>query len=381
MTARSVLVLALAACGGAAPRAAPDVCATKPLPAIVSGAPRVVFQGNHAFSADELRAVMQIGRGLWAATLEDDVVALWAFYYDHGYWNAKVDVPVVTDAGVRITIDEGPRYRLRSLTFKDHGEALEPEARAHLVGQRGQWIRRCAMLSDLDRLRAAYKAAGFGDASVEPMTELFPNEGAVDVTIDVTPGAKGAAHEPHTTYHTCSGALIDLMTERGCTRSTTRPQTMELPPLDPKSVDVSLDGGDGWTERDRAHDLLLVVKNTSSQFVRFRFEQNCGKHGGWGAAGYLPTGTSVDTASWEGCPTLKIEGVGGCMPDVYDVELPPGGVLRRELAFLPSRSVTPTRCHQTLEPLPRGNYEVRAVTPIPIANGGWLTASITMEVR
>lgn len=385
----ALLAVALCACGRSPqwPPQAADACASPVLPPIVPGSARVTFTGNRGVTSDDLRAVVRVGRNLGEDTLEEDQQALTNLYLDRGYWSAKVSVTRATREAVDFAIDEGPHFRLRSLKFSDgpQGPAVAlvgADARASLESNEGSWVARCALLAGIARLRAAYRASGF-DADIEPRTELFPALGAIDIVVSVRPRpmapvATVEAKRPR--HYACSGAEIDLDRHSGCTIGDVRPGQAMPDPLDAASVQVQLDGGDGWTSNGQTHDLYFSVKNSTSHYVRFQFDEGCGEHGSWTTANYTPAGESVDAVSWEGCPTVRLVNA-ECQPDVYDIELPPDGVMRRRAAFFPVRSVTPTPCHQTLEPLSAGTYEARVTTPVPLVGGGWLTAKTAMQVR
>src|SRR5213596_1025693 len=83
----------------------------------------IEFRGEQAFKENELRVALkeEISTiedfGLSPARADDLAFFLEVFYRKHGY--AKVDVHYVIESGVRLrlNINEGPRFLLRTVTF------------------------------------------------------------------------------------------------------------------------------------------------------------------------------------------------------------------------------------------------------------------------
>src|SRR5213593_2136417 len=90
----------------------------------------IEFRGQQAFNEKELRVALKEeittveDFGLSPARADDLAFFLEVFYRKHGY--AKVDVHYVIESGgrLRLDINEGPRFLLRTMTFD--GNAHEP---------------------------------------------------------------------------------------------------------------------------------------------------------------------------------------------------------------------------------------------------------------
>src|SRR5438552_1429514 len=134
----------------------------------------IEFRGQQAFKEKELRTALKEeittieDFGLSPARADDLAFFLEVFYRKHGY--AKVDVHYVIESGdrLRLDINEGPRFLLRTVIFD--GNAHEPE--------------------DIPRrLEAYFKARGYYDVKVVANgTPDVAVNGRVPVHIVVSPG-------------------------------------------------------------------------------------------------------------------------------------------------------------------------------------------------
>jgi len=106
---------------------------------------RITFIGNDNVSSDELRDVMFTGNAGFFAfgsggpfrqdAFERDIAVISALYYDRGFLSVSISTPRVmltpdrNGIEVSITIDEGPRFRIRQLRIYERGpndEEVEP---------------------------------------------------------------------------------------------------------------------------------------------------------------------------------------------------------------------------------------------------------------
>jgi outer membrane protein insertion porin family len=194
---------------GDEPSAPVDVCfVVEPGPAFLIDA--IAFKGNDAISTFELRPLLKShehranerGKPYREDLLENDLLYVTALYYDRGFLEVKVGPPTTTtsvDEGHgRITVDipihEGPRYRVRALTFSGDRPDLSGEYR-RLIGVRsGDLFARNKMVEGMEKIRAFHRERG-EEADIEPLTNLDSPHGQVDLTLQVKvvkkkPGAK-----------------------------------------------------------------------------------------------------------------------------------------------------------------------------------------------
>ena len=164
----------------------------------------VGFEGNKAFSARKLRGVMQTrenwllgfitGAGvLNKEVLRTDVERLTAWYYDHGYVTVRVDEPRVErrDDGLHVTvkIDEGDQYRVGEVGVA--GENTPGDTKVLLQGLTitpGEVFKASALREDTQKLTERLSEDGYAFATVEPDTEMRPDDKRVDITYKVERG-------------------------------------------------------------------------------------------------------------------------------------------------------------------------------------------------
>jgi outer membrane protein insertion porin family len=173
---------------------------------------RVTFIGNESIPTDELRSLMFIGNpGLLAFgsggpfrqdAFERDIAVISAMYYDRGFLAVAVSTPRVmltpdrTGIELTITIDEGPRYKIRQLRVYergDDGKEVDPiggrrNLRMMVRAKAGDYFNRAALLEDLQAIRTLYRDNGYANVDANPQTQLDPATNEVDVFVPVTRG-------------------------------------------------------------------------------------------------------------------------------------------------------------------------------------------------
>lgn len=173
---------------------------------------RITFIGNEQVPTEELRKVMFTGNpGFFAFgsggpfrqdAFERDIAMISALYYDRGYLQVSVNTPRVmltpdkSGMEVSITIDEGPRFRIRQLRVLEQGasgQEVEPiggrrALRLMVRGESGDYFNRAQLLEDLEQIRALYRDAGYANVRAEPVTNVDPRTNEVDLVIPVERG-------------------------------------------------------------------------------------------------------------------------------------------------------------------------------------------------
>lgn len=173
---------------------------------------RVSFVGNENISDAELRQAMIIGNGGFFAfgsggsfrqdAFERDVAILSALYYDRGFLQVSVATPRVSltpdHSGIELalTIDEGPRFKIRQLRVYEKGEdgsEVEPldgrrNLRMMVHAEPGDYFNRAALLDDLQKIRLLYRNAGYANVEASPETRVDPDTHEVDVIVPVVRG-------------------------------------------------------------------------------------------------------------------------------------------------------------------------------------------------
>lgn len=173
---------------------------------------RVTFIGNEEISTEELRKVMFTGNpgimGFGSGgpfrqdAFERDIAMVSAMYYDRGYLQVSVHTPRVmltpdkSGIEVSVTIDEGPRFKIRQLRVFEQGpdgSEVEPiggrrALRLKVRAESGDYFNRAQLLEDLAVIRSMYRDEGYANVIAEPQTQVDPNTNEVDLIIPIIRG-------------------------------------------------------------------------------------------------------------------------------------------------------------------------------------------------
>src|SRR4030095_13461064 len=123
-------------------------------------------------------------------------------YYDRGFLQVTISTPRImltpdrSGIEVSITIDEGPRFRIRQLRVYERGpdgREVDPiEGRRNLRmmvrAKSGDWFNRAQLLEDLQAVRTLYRDHGYANVDATPQTNLDPQTHEVDVIVPVERG-------------------------------------------------------------------------------------------------------------------------------------------------------------------------------------------------
>ena len=173
---------------------------------------RITFIGNEHISSEELRSLMFTGNAGFFAfgsggpfrqdAFERDIAVLSAMYYDRGFLSVAISTPRImltpdrNGIEVSITIDEGPRYKIRQLRVYEKGpdgKEVEPidgrrNLRMMVRAEAGQYFNRAELLEDLQSIRTLYRDHGYANVEANPQTQLDPETQEVDVVVPVERG-------------------------------------------------------------------------------------------------------------------------------------------------------------------------------------------------
>ena len=173
---------------------------------------RITFIGNEHLSSEELRALMFTGNAGFFAfgsggpfrqdAFERDIAVISAQYYDRGFLSVSISTPRVmltpdkSGIEVVITIDEGPRYRIRKLRVYERGEGgkeVEPidgrrNLRMMVRANQGDYFNRARLLEDLQAVSTLYRDHGYANVEATPQTNVDPETHEVDVIVPVERG-------------------------------------------------------------------------------------------------------------------------------------------------------------------------------------------------
>jgi outer membrane protein insertion porin family len=173
---------------------------------------RVTFIGNHSIPDEELRRVMFTGNpGFFGFgtggpfrqdAFERDMAVISALYYDRGHLQVSINTPRVmltpdrNGIELSITIEEGPRYKIRSLRVYERGpddKEIEPiggrrKLRNMIRAEVGDYFNRAQLLEDLQAVRSLYRDEGFANVKADPEPALDPEKQEVDIVVPIIRG-------------------------------------------------------------------------------------------------------------------------------------------------------------------------------------------------
>ncbi|MBL9021842.1 MAG: outer membrane protein assembly factor BamA, partial [Myxococcales bacterium] len=168
---------------------------------------RITFVGNHSIPDDELRDLMITGQTSFfdfgtgasfrADAFERDVLVINAIYYDRGFLNVQVATPRVmitpdrTGIEITISINEGPRFKIRSLAVFERdadGKEVEPiggrrALREKIRAKPGDFFNRAQLAKDIGTIQRMYRDEGYANVEVPLDNDVDPEKNEVDVRI------------------------------------------------------------------------------------------------------------------------------------------------------------------------------------------------------
>lgn len=176
----------------------------------------IEFEGNHAFDTKQLRQLMQtkereIAPICWITKsgridrdqVEDDLQTIVKHYRNYGYLRAritKVDYKASTNETGRqrlymtVHLDEGPRYKVRKVSFGPLKAYTPAELEPGLSMYDGDIYSLQKVSDDIDMIRKYYGAKGYADAEVRPDIDEVAVEAdgthLVDIRYDVEEGGR-----------------------------------------------------------------------------------------------------------------------------------------------------------------------------------------------
>jgi len=184
---------------------------------------KITFEGNRHLSALDLRRSMKnlkpigipysiIFEDLFAQTydsskLEEDTERVRQAYRDKGYANAAVETPVthIRDVGglnwftfrprqgkrvdIAMTIEEGGRYRLGTITFTGNKQITNVKAlRSTFPIKDGDWFNATMIGKGLDNLKKAYGSLGYINFGAIPKPIYDDQKKTVSLAVDIDEG-------------------------------------------------------------------------------------------------------------------------------------------------------------------------------------------------
>ncbi len=163
----------------------------------------IEFVGNEAMGTGTLRKVIKTTEKKWLLwpfyytdeAINEDLERLREFYYDHGYLDYKIEAETefaADQSGVQVTfiIDEGPVYRIGSVTISGNTRFSDAELQALMESGLGQVYLKPVASRDAEAVLQAYREIGYVDADVRQRVHFAPQAGdnLVTLAFEVTEG-------------------------------------------------------------------------------------------------------------------------------------------------------------------------------------------------
>jgi len=161
----------------------------------------VNFVGNSFVSSQRLKTIIETHPPYFylfsgeydSKKLDEDVNKLTAYYRGFGYFYARVgrtlevgeDQKWVT---VTFAIDEGPRYKIGTISFLGNRKFDNPRLAAKLKLLSGQYFDQNQQNLDLMQLRDEYGGDGYVFAKIEPENRMYEKPGMLDIVYHVEEG-------------------------------------------------------------------------------------------------------------------------------------------------------------------------------------------------
>lgn len=158
----------------------------------------ITMTGNEAFSTKELRKIMQTSEKGWLSwftdsgilkrdIVEQDSARLAAYYHNHGYIDAKVGKPEITQKGewiyINFNIFEGPRYRVGTVDLTGDLIADKTSLLAMTNLHNLKYFSRKALRDDILKLTDYYAEKGYAFAEAIPQTDKDVENKRINVSI------------------------------------------------------------------------------------------------------------------------------------------------------------------------------------------------------
>ncbi len=161
------------------------------------------FAGNESFSDKELEKVMgtkEKGLLSWfndsgvltRDILEQDTARITSFYHHHGFIEATVGMPKITQDGewlyVTIEISEGNRYKVGSIDLTGDIVGNKDELLWLLRIHEGEYLSRNQLREDILRINDYYAENGYAFAETTPSVNTNKEDKTVDIVINMNKG-------------------------------------------------------------------------------------------------------------------------------------------------------------------------------------------------
>lgn len=164
---------------------------------------KIKFIGNKSFDSGKLEDVIESSEKSWLSwitesglmkqqLLAQDVARLGSFYNNQGFLEVKIGEPQVEQDGewlyITFTIEEGPRYRVGTISFAGDLIKDKQTLRKLCSIQSEEFINRQILREDILKITDLYSENGFAFANIRPKMNKSATGARVDIVIDIDKG-------------------------------------------------------------------------------------------------------------------------------------------------------------------------------------------------
>ena len=159
------------------------------------------FVGNTIASDERLRTQVQAKQGIFwlfkgefdRKKIEEDKNSLTAYYRGLGFFRARVGAEISFGesrewATVTYVIDEGPRYRVRDISFIGNTKLPTGDLGGDLKLEVGEYFNQMEMDADIRELTQKYGSVGYIFADVKAEPRFLEQPGELDIVYAVSEG-------------------------------------------------------------------------------------------------------------------------------------------------------------------------------------------------
>jgi outer membrane protein insertion porin family len=162
---------------------------------------KLVFKGNRKIKSSDLKKVMATKQwnifSLLTKTgtldedaLKNDIQILTAYYYDHGYLDAKISQPKIDlrdpkRIRIEIEIEEGPQYRLGTIDFKGDLLTTKENLFKILKIKRNDVFSNSAIRREVSALTGEFANQGYAYVEINPETNIDSKNLLVHLTFEM----------------------------------------------------------------------------------------------------------------------------------------------------------------------------------------------------
>lgn len=162
---------------------------------------KILFKGNKHIKSSQLRKVMVTREKnllsfitktgvLDEDILKNDVQLITAYYFDHGYLDAKVSEPKISlrdpkRIQIEIDIEEGPQYRIGTIDFKGDVLTSKEDLFKIIKEKRNDIYSNTAIRKDITALTEKFANRGYAYAEISPETVVDSKNLLVNLVFDI----------------------------------------------------------------------------------------------------------------------------------------------------------------------------------------------------